>query len=1039
MKLNEPWNPLCRFLTKNRLVLICTVLLLTVSSIFTNSTYAQVTQVAVRGKVSDETGKPLQGVSITIKGTPGGTVSNEKGEYKISIPEKSSKLLSFSFVGMETKEVKFNNQAELNVSLVPFVEQQQEVVVVGYGTQKKQAITGAVVQADLKTYDKVPVNNIMETLKGTVAGLNVGEANTAGGVPGFTIRGTNTIAASTSPLVVLDGVIFSGSMADISPNDIESVTILKDASAAAVYGSRAANGVMLIESKKGVSVKGKPKFDIRTSQGFTNELKPLEVYDANGYMQHLYDFLIDNGTALTFDQTPNFLQTNEKVNYNKTPDHAPTLVDPYSLFRQQGHNFNASVSVSERTEKMSYFLSGSMVDQEGVIQHDAFKHYTLRANLESKVTSWLTLGLKAFYSNRNYPDARIYGSAGNGNGSGTSNGSSPYLFSPYADIYNTDGSYNMYPQTTTSFVNPFSMMANEAYNRASNLNGILSANVKIPWVKGLTYTLNYSQTQNTSEVGTFYGVNSYTGLATKGSGSRSYSRGTAVLVDNILKYNRTFAHDHNIDVTLLYSSQKNSAYGEGLSATGFDNDQLGTYRLQAGAIQAVSTSGSSNESVGQMARATYSFKNKYSLTGTYRMDGYSAFSANHKYGSFGSIGANWNITEENFMKNQSVFSYLAMRASYGTNGNQSIAPYSTLAKITNGYYYFQGDANYTYTQSIGTLGNDDLLWESTTGLNFGLDFKILKGRISGSIDGYFTRTNNLAFTLNLPTASGFSTITANAGEIQNRGLEINLNSINMQKGKFVWSSALAFSMNRNKVTHLLGDANGDGVEDDIVSSNLFIGRSLTEVYNYKVTGMWQQSDKDNGSIMTGYLPGQYKIQDVNGDGKITSDQDRQFLGNTNANFRASLTNTFTYGDFSVLIYLNSIWGGNNYFINGGNTPWNDGYTNRGDMNHPVYDYWTPNNTGAEFPRLSYGTKALVRAPKYYDRSFIRLQKVAISYELTRHVKKYGIEGMYLSLAGDNLGTYAPNWIGLDAATGSGLTATSIPSLRTVAINLNINF
>ncbi len=1030
MKLNVPWNHFGRSLTKNRLILGITVIMLAVFSISVNVANAQTKKSSIHGRILDEAGKPLEGVSVTVKGTVKGVVTNNIGDYRIDVLDNSSKILVFSHIAMEIREVKINNQTEISLSLVPSVEQGQEVVVVGYGTQKRQAITGAVVQADLKTYDKVPVNNIMETLKGTVAGLNVGEANTAGGVAGYTIRGTNTIAASTTPLVVLDGVVFSGSLADISPSDIESVTVLKDASAAAVYGSRSANGVILIESKKGGSINGKPKFEVRTSQGYTNELKPLQVYDAKGYMQHLYDFLIDNGTALTFDQTPTFLQTNEKLNYNATADHTPTLVDPYSLFRQTGHNFNTTVSVSEKTDKMSYYLSGNMTDQKGVILNDAFKHYSLRANLESKVTSWLTLGLKAYYSNRSYPDARIYGQA--------SNSSSPYLFSPYADIYNADGSYNMYPQTTTSFVSPYSMLANEAYNRASNLNGILTATIKVPWVRGLSYTVNYSQTQNTSEVGTFYGISSYTGLATKGSGSRSYSRGNAILLDHIIKYNRTFGN-HNIDLTLLYSGQKNTAYGESLSATGFDNDQLGTYRLQAGAIQAVSTSGSSNESVGQMARLTYSFKNKYSLTGTYRYDGYSAFSANHKYGSFASVGANWNVTEEKFMKKQSVLSYLALRASYGTNGNQSIAPYSTLAKISNGYYYYQGDANYTYTQSIGSLGNDDLVWESTTGLNFGIDFKILKGRISGSIDGYFTRTNNLAFTLSLPSISGFSSITANAGEIQNRGIEINLKSINIKRGKFTWTSDLAFSLNRNKVVHLLGDTNGDGIEDDIVSSNLFIGRSLTDVYNYKVTGMWQQADKDNATIMTGYLPGQYKLQDVNGDGKITSDQDRQFLGNTNANFRSSLTNTFTYGDFSVLVYLNSIWGGNGYFINGGNTPWNDGYTNRGDMNHPVFDYWTPNNPGAEFPRLSYAAKALVKAPKYYDRSFIRLQKVAISYELTRFVKKYGIQGMNLSLSGDNLGTYAPNWIGLDAATGAGLTASSIPSLRTVTMNLNINF
>jgi TonB-linked SusC/RagA family outer membrane protein len=527
-------------------------------------------------------------------------------------------------------------------------------------------------------------------------------------------------------------------------------------------------------------------------------------------------------------------------------------------------------------------------------------------------------------------------------------------------------------------------------------------------------------------------------MSVSGTGSRIYERGTATLFDHIIRYNKTFLGKHNVDATLVHSETSYETYGQSSSAKGFDNEQLGTNRLQAGATQTVATSATERESIGQMARLTYTYGGKYSVTGTIRHDGFSAFSANHKYGDFSSVGVNWNISKEKFMEG-SLFNNLALRASYGTVGNQSIEPYSTLSKIGNGYYYYQGDANYTYTQAISTLGNDNLLWESTTGLNFGLDFSLLRNRISGSLDGYITRTNDMAFTLSLPSASGFTNITANAGEVQNRGIEMNLHSLNIKNGKFSWTSDAAFSLNRNKVTHLLGDRNGDGKEDDIVSSGLFIGKSLGTVYDYKVTGMWQQSDKDAGNIPTGFQPGHYKLLDVNRDGKIQSDSDRVFLGNTNANFRWSLTNTFSYGNFSLLVYINSIWGGNDWFINGGNTPWKDDYANRGDLNHAVYDYWTPNNTNAEFPRISYKDKATVKAPKYYDRSFIRLQKLALSYDASTIAKKYGMQGLGISVSADNLGTYAPHWIGLDAATGSGLTTSSIPSLRTYTVNLNINF
>jgi len=988
----------------------------------------------VSGTVQDERGIPLPGVTIIEKGSSNSTASNEQGVFAIKV--KQNATLVFKSIGFTIREITPGSRNELIVTMKEDVQQLADVVVVGYGTQKKQAITGAVVTADLKTYEKVPVNNIMETLKGTVAGLNIGDANKAGAAPGYSIRGTSTFAkgGAAAPLLVLDGTVFNGSIADIAPSDIESITILKDASAAAVYGSRSGNGVILIESKKGSSINGKPTFNFNTSYGTSSELKRLKVYDAQGYMQRLNDILNDAGTVVTPELTSNYLQAIEKANYNATPDHQATLADPYSLFRQNGSNAKTSLSVSQRTDKMSYYLAGSMTDQKGVIVNDKFKQYTLRLNLESNVTNWLTLGIKSYYSYRDYPGARIYGNAGN-------NGSSSYLISPFANVKNADGSYIMFPQTTTSFVNPFLMRPTEAYDRSNNLNAILYGTVKLPWVDGLSYTATYSKTNNTGESGSFYNKLTNDGISVNGKGSNNFSRANATLLDHMVKYNKTIAGLHNIDLTLLYSDQKNRNIGDSLSAQGFDNDQLMNNRLQAGTTQSVRTGARESEQLGQMARLTYSYNQKYSVTGTFRRDGYSAFSANHKYGNFGSVGANWTISNENFMKNVSAVNSLALRISYGSNGNQTISPYQTLPKIGNNYYFYQGDNNYTYTQGISNLGNDDLLWESTVGFNGGIDFSVLNNRISGSVDAYLTKTHNLAFPLTLPQASGFSTITANAGEIANKGIELNLKTVNIQKDKFNWTSNVAFSLNRNKFNHLLGDRNGDGVEDDIVSSNQFIGKSMSTVYGYKVIGMWQQADKDNGTIMAGFAPGTYKLQDVNGDGKITTDADRMFLGDGNANFRWSLANTFSYSNFSLLVYLNSTWGGNGYFINGENTPQSDPYAANGAMNHPVYDYWTPTNTNAEFPRPSFASKAAASAPKYYDRSFIQLQKIAFGYDASKYFKKYGVNGVNLSISADNLGTYAPHWLGLDPATGKegGLTVSSIPSLRTLTANLNINF
>jgi TonB-dependent starch-binding outer membrane protein SusC len=1007
------------------------IIVLTTPEVLSETGLYAFQQNTVSGVVTDKSGTPLPGVSVVVKGTTQGTVSNSDGKYTLtSFPENAT--LVYSFVGMKKQEISAAGKSVINVTLEEETIGLEEVVAIGYGTQKKNAVTGSVAVAKLDVYRDVPVNNILESVKGTIAGLNVGATNIAGAEAGLSIRGQNSQTAGNSPLIVVDGAIFRGTVSDISPNDIESFTVLKDASAAAVYGSRSANGVILIETKKGTGIDGKPKFEVNTSYGISNELEPLKVYDGPGYIQRLLDIRADNGLEADPAKVSQYLQQEEQKNYEATPDHQPTLPDPYGLFSQMGSSFNSTVSVSNNTDKTSYFISGNLIKQNGVIINDEYKHFSGRVNISSNLTDWFTLGIKSYYSLKDFSGSTIYGQ-----GTSTS-GSSPTQFSPYATLKDADGKYLQFPQTTTSFNNPFWQIATEDVDLRNNLNGIVSAVIKVPWVKGLSYNLTWSHTLNWNERNYFNDKNTLDGLSKNGMGSRAYSRSYTSLLDNLIKYNNTFNEKHNVDVTLLYSTEQYKYESVSAYAEGFDSD-LGTYKLENGKIQTVDTGGGETKGIGKMARATYTFDNKYSLTGTVRQDGYSAFSKNKKWGTFPSVGVNWNISREGFMDNIGTINNLALRVSYGTNGNQSISPYSTLAKMGSSKYLFYGDPSYSFTQFVSTLANDDLGWESTTGLNLGIDFSILNKRLSGSIDGYKTKTNDLMFTLPLPQASGKNSITSNIGEIQNRGLELNLSSINVDKADFKWYSEFAFSINRNKVETILGeDKDGDGKEDDLISAGYFIGKSLGTIYSYKVIGMWQQEDVDNGTIMTGMKPGTFKLEDVDGDGKITSDKDRQFLGNSNANFRWSLTNTFKYKDLSLLVYLYSIWGGNDYFLSGNNTPYNDGYANRGDLNHPIYDYWTPNNTSAIFPRPNYASVPY-RGVKYFDRSFIKLQKMALSYDFTKLVKPWGINGLSCSLSADNLFTYAPHWVGLDPETNSGLNANAIPSIRTYMLTVSLNF
>jgi TonB-linked SusC/RagA family outer membrane protein len=991
----------------------------------------------VHGKLVNEKGEAIDGISVTIKGTDKTVVSNQKGEFSFSGVGNNATVV-FTGVSIETYEVSVNGKSDLGViALKTKVSalSEAEVVAVGYGTQRKQAVTGAVAKANLKTYEKVATTNILDLIKGTMPGVNIGAANTAGGVPGISIRGQNSISAGSSPLIVVDDVVFKGSLNDLPTNDIESFTVLKDASAAAVYGSRSSNGVILITTKKGKGYNGKPSFNVSTAYGTTSELQRMRVEDSTLYMKYMYDYRTENGLPVNAPLYT-YLQPMEIANYLATPEHTPTLADPYNLFRQTGTMSNTTLSVSNQINKTSYYISGNYTRQKGVIINDMYKHYSARVNVQTDLTDWFTFGIKSYYSLNDMPASAIYGA--------TSLGSSYYNFSPWASIKDSTGAYNQFPQTTTSFNNPFWQIPTEAYSRQNTLNGILNATIKCPWVKGLSYSFTWSNNLNWNESGSFYGLQTVNGSAVGGTGSRSYSRTYSYLTDNILRYNRTFGK-HTIDATALIENEYNKSYSEGLSGKGFTNTALGTWNLGAAATQSISSGGAQTVGVGYMGRATYTFNNLYSVTGTFRRDGYSAFSANNKYADFPSVGVNWHLSNEAFMKNVKFLNNLDIRASYGSNGNQSISPYSTLALLGNSKYIFAGDGGYTVTQYISQPATNNLKWESVTGINIGVDFSILKNRISGAIDYYDKNTHDLIYAVNIPSISGFSSTLTNIGKLNNKGIEIALNTINITKKDFSWESNIAFSRNRNKLITLLGyDNNHDGKEDDIIASSLFIGKSLGSIYTYKVIGMWQQEDKDKGTIMTGMNPGTYKLLDINGDGKITSDSDRTIIGNGNPNFRWSFTNVFRYKKLSLMVYVNSIWGGNNWYLSGSNTPYNDPYNNRPDMNHPVYDYWTPTNTGAMFPRLNYNSApanggAQYRGVKYFDRSFIKLQKLALTYDFSDLVKNTGFKGLNVSISADNIFTYAPHWVGMDPETNNGINDGSIPSLRNVMCVLNFNF
>jgi len=977
----------------------------------------------ISGVVTSNTGETIIGASIIVAGTNTGTITDIDGKFSMQVPVDGK--LNVRYVGYTETSIKIDDKNIYSIVLNEDTKILDEVVVVGYGTQRRQAVTGAVTTAKLESFKQTPATNILSQLKGSIAGLNIEGTTYAGDDPTFSIRGQNSISAGQTPLIVVDGAIFKGSISDISPNDIESFTVLKDMSAAAVYGSRSANGVILIETKKGKG-EGKPIFDVQLNYGFLSQMQKKDLFGPQEYLQRIVDLRRQTGiTDAAMDNVDLYMTAMERENYLATPDHKPTLPDPLSPFLQPAYDKTINFSVSNRTDKSNYFISTNLLERHGVMRNDNYKQLTGRINISSKLTDWFTLGVNSFYSIRDK------------SGSKTNN---VYGLSPWASLYDENGNLNPFPQTTTSFPNPLTYYATSQMSLANNLNAVITAKVDVPWVKGLSYSLNFSNTLRWNKGSSFYDENTFAGKPLLGTGSRNYNDTYNLLVDNIVHYSRLFNKLHSVDVTLLYSMEKSDSWDMSSEAQNFDNTVLGDYFLEAGQIQTVATGGGGTYALGMMARGTYTFADKYSITGTIRRDGYSGFSENKKWGVFPSLGLNWNITKENFMKEVKPINNLAIRVSYGSNGNQSIDAYSTLARVGSDRYYYSGDETYSFAKFISKFANPDLGWESTTGLNAGIDFSILKNRISGAVDGYMTNTNNLIFNLNLPAASGKTTILSNIGEVANKGIELQLSTWNIKQKNFNWKTDFSFSLNRNEIVTLLGrDDNKDGKEDDLINEGYFIGNSLGTIYSYKILGIWQEEDVVSGEIMAGQVPGSYKIEDLDGDGKITSDKDRQFLGNTKENFRWSMTNTFQYKDFQLMVYLYSIWGGNGYYSTLNNNPIQGTYAYNPEINSTKFEYWTPENPNAYFMGVANGAIYRTTASRIMDRSFIKLQKISLSYDLTRIVKPIGFTKVLASVSADNLFTWAPYWLGLDPETGAGIKDTAIPSLRTVMFSINVGF
>lgn len=981
-------------------------------------------QSAVSGQVTDNSGLPLPGVTVVVKGTTTGTVTNADGNYSLTgIPENA--VLQFSFVGMKTQEIVVGNQSVIHVRMTEETIGLEEVVAIGYGTMKKSDLTGSVVRVDIESFREAPNVSIIQSLQGSVPGLSVGQINQAGQEPDILIRGQSSLSGETVPLIVVDNVIFRGNLIDLNPNDIESIDILKDASSTAIYGSQAANGVIIITTSKSGGVDGNPVFNYTGNYAFQNPTRELRPGTPEDFLRKIEksDIFFSRTAASGYLETnPNYspvdrfksVEEIKAFNDNRTIDWYDMLTN--DNIHQQNHN----LSITNSTKNHNYLISLGYTEQLGYMLNDDYSRLNARINFDNSFNNWLKIGVQSFmsisdYSGENIPADRRF-------------------LTPYATAYDENGNLIRLLTGNTDQINPLIVADSDNFEKRLNFSGNAYANIDFPFVKGLSYRLNFGNNYRT--VSEFY-FRDY-GSNWTGQGSKREETYYDMTLDNILTFQRMFGDNHNVNITLLYGIENRIHNNTQALASNFITKILGYNRLQDGSadLHEVSSGAWEETSLYNMARIFYGFKSKYLLTGTIRRDGFSGFSEKNKFGLFPSLAFAWVASQEEFLT-RDWLDNLKLRLSYGANGNRTIGRYQTLARVTGGFNYITGAGTPIYTHSISSLASPNLRWETSTGINLGFDFGVFQ-KIYGSVDYYNNNTTDLLYEVDIPGISRFEKFPDNLGKLHNHGLEFSITSVNYKRKDLNWTSTFNFSRNRNELKELLGfDLNNDGKEDDLISEGLFIGESIDAIYDYKVDGKWQVNEQ----IPAGYDLGSNKVVDLNNDGKIDAD-DKTIIGYRTPSYSFSIQNSLKYKNWNLTFFIYSIQGGKNHYLAeddllGFNIMNGEGHFLR---NFPAgIEFWSPETPDAKYQRPNIFVTPGIAGTNYSQRNFARLQDVTLGYDFSSGIiDKLNLHNLRVYLSGKNLLTLT-KWQGWDPETGEKITDDGLPVLRSISVGLNLEF
>lgn len=956
---------------------------------------------------------PLPGVNVIIKGTQRGATTDANGKYELSIPEQDVQLV-ISFVGYLSQTIDVGSNSTLDITLRVDQKVLDEVVVVGYGTQSRRYVTGAVTKVDMKQTENLPNTNITQSLRGRVAGVQFTDNGRPGQNGSILVRGPRSLSGGNNPLIVLDGIFFNGNLSDINPTDIESMEVLKDASAAAIYGSRAANGVLLITSKKGTTEK--PTIRLNMFSGVSDFSYKVKLLTPERYVQKILDYRQVAGLTHDPAQIKSYLQPSELVNYEKSK-----TIDPWDLVSQNARINSYDLNISGRTNTTNYYVSTSLTNEKGLIFNDNQKRLSFRTNIENNLAKWLTIGFNTTYIRRDLSGREA---------------DSPYSVSPYGTAFYEDGEPTQWlvpeDQISNNPIRSALLTSNEEiYN---NLFANFYALFSIPHIDGLVYRINYSPNYRWQHNYNFVRQDKHFAGNTT-TASKFNREDFDWVLENILTYNHRFNGNHAIDATLLYGRNHLGFESTTSNASQLSSDALGWNNLGLGGILTNTSSAGISDGVSSMLRLNYRLKDKYLLTLTARRDGSSVFAANNKYATFPSGALSWIVSEEKFMETVSFVDMLKLRVSYGAVGNQAISPYQSLSLSATTRYVFSDGGVSSLGVYPASMANSDLKWETTYTANAAVDFELFKGRLGGTFEVYNMNTKNLLVERSLPTMTGYNSVWTNLGATNNKGFEITLNSTNLRKGKFEWNTNVVLSTNKNKIVHLYqSDTNGDGIEDDDLGNKWFIGQPVNVAYDYVFDGIYQQGEQ----IPSGFKPGYVKLKDLNGDGKVAAANDRTIIGQMGQpKVRWGVTNTFSYNNFSLSIFINAMQGwiatlnelDIEYFLSGSGN-----YPNR-PVNRLDAGWWTPENKSTTRPSLGYPNPYLHNY--YLSRDFIRIQDVYLGYDVPKAVlNRAKLANARVFASAKNLTTFT-DWLGTDPESGG--TARGFPMPRSLTLGLNIGF